>query len=152
MTLSTHPGAMPLANRADWFRLDRRVGWTDVDPSSNYQFTAALRYAEEAEIAMLRDAGVLDQLYPHLPRTHVSASFSSPAHWEDEVAVLVRVARIGRSSMELEFRIECAGRLCAEGLLGSALVDPLTGRGAPVPASVRRALGHAEEAGTDGIR
>lgn len=151
MTLSTAPQAADPLTEDGWFRTWRRVGWTDVDPSTNYQFTSALTYAEEAEIALLRAAGVLDELYPHLPRTHVSARFVSPAHWEDEVAVLVRVARIGRSSLEVEFRIEHEGLLCAEGVLGAALVDPDTGRSRRVPHHVRAALGlPAEEAG-DGV-
>lgn len=144
MSVTPAPGA--------WFRHERRVGWTDVDPSTNYQFTAALTYVEEAEIALLRAAGVLDDLYPHLPRTHVSARFVAPAHWEDLVTVLVRVSRIGRSSIDLEFRLEHDGVLCAEGALGAALVDPGTGRTTPVPEHVRAALGFAGAEVSDGVR
>jgi acyl-CoA thioester hydrolase len=124
-----------------WFSIERRVGWTEVDPSSNYQFTDALRYVEEAEIALFREAGVLNDLYPHLPRVHVSVSYVHPARFDDLLTVQVQVARIGSASVDLEFRILLEDEVCAQGVIGSAHVDPATGTGAPVPEHVRNRLG-----------
>lgn len=112
------------------FEYRRQVAWTEVDPSGNYQFSAALRYAEEAEIGLLRDLGLLDRLYPHLPRTFVRADFRAPAHFGDELTVSVRVGRVGRSSVEFDFELRGGATLCAEGTLGSANVGA---DGAPVP-------------------
>lgn len=122
-----------------WFAYRRRVGWTDVDPSSNYQFTAALRYVEEAEVAMLREAGLLEVLYPHLPRTFVRADFRAPARFGDEVTVQIRPRRLGHSSIEYEFRVCKGERLCAEGSLGAALIGE-DGTSAALPDMVRERL------------
>lgn len=131
----------------NWFHHTRRVGWTEVDPSSNYQFTAVLRYVEEAEIALLRDRGVLSRLYPHLPRTFVRAEFRSPARFDDEVTVAIRPSRVGRSSVEFAFEVRQDARLCAEGTLGAALIGD-DGRATPLPDDVRAALtGAVVEAG-----
>lgn len=121
------------------FRHMRRVGWTDVDPSSNYQFTTVLRYVEEAEIAWFRSLGVLDLLYPHLPRTFVKADFRSPAHFDDVVSIDVQLARLGRSSIELDFWLRLDEALCASGTLGAAYLDA-DGRSAPLPGAARAAL------------
>lgn len=123
-----------------WYVYRRRVGWTDVDPSTNYQFTAALRYVEEAEIAMLREAGLLDTLYPRLPRTFVRADFRAAARFDEEVTVQIRPRRLGRSSIEYEFRVSQGERLCADGTLGSALVGA-DGTAVSLPAVVRERLG-----------
>lgn len=132
-------GSAVKADERPWFGHTRRVAWTDVDPSANYQFTAALRYAEEAEIAWLRELGVLHDLYPHLPRTFVEAQFRSPARFDEEVTVEIRLRRVGRSSIEYEFRLRQGERICAEGALGSALLAP-DGQPVPVPARVRELL------------
>lgn len=124
----------------DWFRYRRRVSWTDVDPSTNYQFTAALRYVEEAEIAMLREAGLLDVLYPHLPRTFVEARFRTPARFDEELIVEIRPRRLGRSSIEFEFRLCQGERVCADGTVGAALIDE-AGTPEPLPEMVRERLG-----------
>lgn len=139
------------------FELRRLVGWTDVDPSENYQFSAALRYVEEAGIAMLRELGVFDELYPHLPRTLVRADFRRPAHFGDEVTVLLRVGRIGRSSVEYDFELRHGAPLCAEGTLGSANVGAANVGAAPLPDGVvarlsRHAAGGPRRAGIVGER
>lgn len=121
------------------FDYTRRVGWTEVDPSGNYQFTSALRYVEEAEIALLRELGILDVLFPRMPRTFVRADFRSPARFEDVVTVSLEVGRVGRSSVEYAFRIASGTTLCASGMLGSAYLGD-DGRSAPLPGQARQAL------------
>lgn len=136
--LSTTPASAP-TERSDteqWFHYPRRVAWSEVDPSTNYQFTAALRYVEEAEIAWLAERGVLGLLYPHLPRTFVRVDFRSAAHFRDELTVDLRLGRLGRSSIEFEFRLRHGDRLCAEGTLGTALIGA-DGRPVQLPAVVR---------------
>lgn len=121
------------------FEYRRRVAWTEVDPSGNYQFSAALRYAEEAEIALLRTLGLLERLYPHLPRTFVRADFREPAHFDDELTVAIRVGRVGRSSVEFDFEVRRGAALCAAGTLGSANIGP-DGHAAPLEADIAAEL------------
>ena len=124
----------------DWFTYTRRVGWGDTDPSGAYQFTAALRYAEEAEIAMLREHGILAELYPHMPRVAVRADFRHACMFDETIHVKIRVARCGNSSLTYEFRLELAdGTLCAAGEMVAAFIDG-TGRAALLPATARKAL------------
>ncbi|MEU4233766.1 thioesterase family protein [Nonomuraea sp. NPDC026600] len=141
MSATTEPHLSADTRGDGWFSIKRRIGWTEVDPSSNYQFSSALQYVEEAEIALFREAGVLGDLYPHLPRTHVTASYVRPARFDDLITVQVKVSRVGRSSVDLDFRILLDETVCAHGVLGSAYVDPATGTSTPVPEHVRARLG-----------
>jgi acyl-CoA thioester hydrolase len=116
----------------------RRVPWADTDPSRAWMFTAVLRYVEEAEVELLRKAGVLDQLYQHLPRVYAQASYRRPAYFDDEVEVSLAVARIGASSLHYDFCVRRDGETAAEGRLGVVYV--VDGVKAPIPPSVRQAL------------
>lgn len=126
--------------REPWFTVDRRVAWVDSDPSGAYQFTAAIRYVEDAEITMLRELGILDLLYPHLPRVAVQASYRRPCYFEEVVHVLVRVSRMGQSSIEYEFRLQLPdGRLCAEGSMTAVFIGT-SGQPTRLPEEARRVL------------
>ncbi|MGN6782023.1 MAG: acyl-CoA thioesterase [Marmoricola sp.] len=132
--------ATELATADDWFSLERRVGWVDVDSSGAYQFTTAIRYAEECEIAMLRELGILDLLYPHLPRVSVHADFIRPCHFDDLVSVRVRVESLGSSSLTFGFRLELPGNvLCAAGRTSVVHLGP-EGTPTRVPDQAREAL------------
>jgi acyl-CoA thioester hydrolase len=123
-----------------WFTVDRRVAWVDSDPSGAYQFTAAIRYVEDAEITMLRELGILDLLYPHLPRVAVQASYRRPCYFEEVVQVLVRVSRMGQSSIEYEFRLQLPdGTLCAEGSMTAVFIGT-SGQPTRLPEEARRVL------------
>lgn len=123
-----------------WSVFERRVAWVDTDPSGAYQFTAAIRYVEEAEVSLLRELGILDLLYPHLPRVAVEASYRRPCYFEDVVQVLIRVSRMGESSIQYAFRLQLPdGTRCADGSLTAVFVGT---RGEPtkLPEVARRTL------------
>ena len=123
-----------------WFTHERRVAWVDTDPSGAYQFTAGIRYAEEAEIAMLRELGVLEVLYPHLPRVSVGADFRRPCYFEELVLVRIRVAALGTSSVSYVFRLELPdGTLCADGRMSAVFIGA-DGQPTELPSVARQAL------------
>jgi len=117
----------------------RRVAWADVDASGAWRFTAAFDYAEEAETQLMRSLGVLEETVLHLPRIYADANFTSPARFDDEVAVTLQVARLGRSSIHFVFSITNCDRLAAEGKFGVAFVGD-SGRAEPLPRLLRAAL------------
>ena len=121
------------------FSYQRRVTWSDCDAAGFWHFTAPLRFVEEAEVALLREAGALAGLYGQLPRVHVKVRYHRPARFDQEVRVQLAIARVGRSSVNYEFRIEVDGALAAEGGLGAAFVGegPLS---QPIPPPERERL------------
>jgi YbgC/YbaW family acyl-CoA thioester hydrolase len=120
-------------------RHERRVAWGDTDASGAWTFCAALRYVEDAEVELLREASVLGDLYGSLPRIYVEARYVRPARFDDVVEVRLSLDRVGRTSLHYHFEIVVDGDVAAEGRLGAALIDQ-SGKAAALPEHVRASL------------
>lgn len=109
---------------------DRRVTWADCDATGLWRFTSALTFVEEAEVSLLREAGVLAMTYGRLPRAYVEARFSAAATFDDLVTVHLSLARIGKTSLHYEFDISVEYEHATRGKLGVVFVGE---HGRPVP-------------------
>lgn len=127
----------------------RRVAWADTDASGAWTFHAALRFVEEAEVELLREASVLDELYGSLPRIYIEARYLQAAHFDDEVEVRLTLDRLGNSSLHYDFTLLLAGKPSAEGRMGSAFIGD-AGRSTPLPEAVRDRLERWAAQGQDG--
>ena len=116
-----------------------RVAWVDTDAGGRIHFTAAFRYAEQAETALMRRLGLVDQLVDY-PRRRVEADFRAVLRFEDEVAVEIRADRIGTTSITWSWEIARGGEVCVEGRHTVVHVGA-DGRPAPLPDEVRERLG-----------
>jgi acyl-CoA thioester hydrolase len=123
-----------------------RVNWVDTDASGRIHYTAALRYFETAEHALMRNlfAGGLAVAEAFgLPRVHVEADFRAALHYPDEFECAARVAAVGRSSVTYGYEIRRPdGALCIVGRIVAACVGP-DGRSMPFPEPVRATLAAA---------
>ena len=116
--------AVPPAGELNgWFRMKRRVAWSDIDAAGIYTFISVLSYAEDAEVALLRSLDLLEELYPHLPRVYVSVQYKSPAYFDEEIEVAVSIARIGKSSIQFRLAIISENKICAAGQYGVSLLN-----------------------------
>jgi acyl-CoA thioester hydrolase len=102
---------------------ERRVTWADCDAAGMWRFTSALIFVEEAEVSLLREAGVLDVLYGRLPRAYVEARFTAAVAFDDLVTVHLSIARIGKTSLHYEFDIRLSHAHAASGKLGVVYID-----------------------------
>jgi acyl-CoA thioester hydrolase len=116
-----------------------RVAWVDTDAGGRIHFTAAFRYAELAETALMRNLGLVDQLVDY-PRRHVEAEFHRVLRFEDEVAVTIRPERLGATSITWAWQISRGGEACVDGRHTVVHVGA-EGRPQPLPADVRKLLG-----------
>jgi YbgC/YbaW family acyl-CoA thioester hydrolase len=84
-----------------------RVQWVDTDASGRIHYTAALRYFEVAEHALMRRvfADVSTERGFSLPRVHVEADYESMLAYPDEFDCTVRVEALGRSSVTYGYEI-----------------------------------------------
>jgi acyl-CoA thioesterase FadM len=105
------------------YTYERLVTWADCDATGMWRFTSALTFVEEAEVSLLRDAGVLALLYGRLPRAYVEARFAAAAAFDDLATVHLSIARIGRTSLHYEFDIRLSQARAASGKLGAVFVD-----------------------------
>ena len=105
-----------------------RVNWVDTDASGRIHYTAAMRYFEVAEHALMRK--LFDgKNGPHergfgLPRVHVECDYRARLGYPDEFECTARVEKVGRTSVTYGF---CAtrpdGELCLEGRIVGVAVD-----------------------------
>lgn len=120
-----------------------RVNWVDTDASGLIHYSAAMRYFEVAEHALMRRLFV--ELPPVgrsflMPRVHAEADYKAPLRYPDEFTCSARVSAVGRSSVTYGYEIHRDdGTLCIVGKIVAVTTD-LAGRPMPVPDQIRLAL------------
>jgi YbgC/YbaW family acyl-CoA thioester hydrolase len=116
-----------------------RVAWVDTDTGGRIHFTAAFRWAEATETSLYRRLGMLHGERADYPRRHVEAEFRRALVFEDEVEVLLRVERLGRTSITYRWEISKDGETAIEGTHTVVRVGP-DGRPASLADEVRALL------------
>jgi YbgC/YbaW family acyl-CoA thioester hydrolase len=119
-----------------------RVNWVDTDASGLIHYTAALRYFEVAEHALMRkvfDAAPVERTFL-LPRVRVEADYKAALRYPDEFDCAARVVAVGRSSVTFGYEVRRAdGVLAIVGRIVAVAIDA-SGRPMPLPTPVRDAL------------
>jgi acyl-CoA thioester hydrolase len=115
-----------------------RVAWVDTDAGGRIHFTAAFRWAEAAETALLRSLGLLLE-WGDYPRRAVEAEYLSVLRFEDEFEVELAPERVGTTSITYGWEIRRDGEVCIRGRHTVVHVDA-DGRPAPLGVEARRAL------------
>lgn len=125
----------------------RKVQFADTDMAGVMHFSNYFRVMEEAETAYWRSLGMKvhldgDQRKFSWPRVSVTCDYKSPAFFEDEVAVTVRIASIGEKSISFEFDLRRADATLAKGRMTAVCcaVDDGRFQAIPIPAAVREKL------------
>src|SRR5436309_11402251 len=114
-------------NQSKKFTIEERVRWGDVDAASIIFYGSYIRFFEIAETELFRSVGmpygkVFDELDIWLPRVHLECDFHRAAQLDDLLEVSVYVAKIGRTSLRLNFEVRRkteAGEI-EEGLIATA--------------------------------
>src|SRR5438552_18466852 len=83
--------------------VQRRIEWPDTDASGMYHNTAALRFIEVAETALLDRLGFVQAIYGRQPRVHIDADFLRPIRSRDLVELELCDAAVGRMAVSLDF-------------------------------------------------
>jgi YbgC/YbaW family acyl-CoA thioester hydrolase len=116
-----------------------RVAWIDTDAGGRIHFTAAFRWAEVAETALLRSLGLLDN-WGDYPRRAVQAEYLAVLRFEDEFDVDLTLEKLGTSSITYAWEIRRPdGEVCIRGRHTAVHVDA-EGRPEPFSPDARRVL------------
>jgi len=102
------------------FTLTRRVQFAETDMAGILHFSNYYRLMEEAEHAFHRSLGLsvvmeYDGVPIGWPRVATSCEYSSPARFEEELEVRLRVASLGEKSLTYEVEFSSGGRRVAVG-------------------------------------
>jgi acyl-CoA thioester hydrolase len=123
------------------------VAWGEMDAFGHVNNVVYFRYFENARIEYARRIGFVDShgVGPILASTH--CRFRRPLTYPDQVRVGVRTTEISDDRFTIEYRLasERLGEVAAEG--GGVVVsyDYESGRKAPLPAEVRKAIETLEQ-------
>lgn len=116
-----------------------RVAWVDTDAGGRIHFTAAFRWAEATETALMRRLGLLASQWGSYPRRRVEAEFLQVLRFEDEIEVRLHVENVGRTSVTYAWTIAKDGNPYVRGRHTVVHVDA-EGRPEPLPDAVRAGL------------
>ena len=124
------------------YRLRRRVQFVEVDSAGIVHFSHFFRYAEEAEHALWREAGLIIARRGAgvgFPRVSASFDYHSPLHLEEEFDVAVRIAAITNKSIRYACLVTRGEVRIATGSFTIACVSrgpDGTMKSAPIPATI----------------
>jgi acyl-CoA thioester hydrolase len=116
-----------------------RVAWADTDAGGRIHFTAALRWAEATETALLRRLGLAAAEWGSYPRRKVEVEFLKVLRFEDEIDVRLLVENVGRTSITYAWTVSKDGEPYIKGRHTVVHVNA-DGRPEPLEARVRVAL------------
>src|SRR6266540_1338423 len=111
--------------------VQRRIEWPDTDASGMYHNTAAFRFIEVAETALLDRLGFVHEVYGRHPRVHIEADFLAPLRFRDMVDIHLRVAAVGRTSVTYTFEMRSGGALAVRGKVVAVLMTAIDGEPQP---------------------
>jgi len=121
------------------FKTTRRIEFVDTDMGGIVHFSRYFVFMETAEHQFLEAIGSsvdmdLGERRIGWPRVAVSCEYRSPARFGDELEILLRVVRKGRTSLTYEATIRCGEREIARGRSTSVCCELQPGRDVvPVP-------------------
>ncbi len=137
------------------YRARLKVRFGDIDqagvvyyPRFLHYFHVAMEEFFSAEVGLDYARVLLDHRFG-LPAVHVEADFRRPLRYGDEIDVEVRVARLGRASVEWRYAVERVGERqpAAYGKVVTAGIDLDTFSTREIPDWLRSALArHADSA------
>ena len=133
-------------------RLVRRVQFYETDAAGVVHFSVYLRYAEEAEHALWRAAGL--SIHPQgseigWPRVHVAFDYHRALRFEEEFEIAIRIVAIEERTISYSCLLSRDGARVATGELKIACVTrgpDGAWRAVAIPAEVRARLAAPSEA------
>src|SRR2546428_11203594 len=102
--------------------VQRRIEWPDTDASGMYHNTAAFRFIEVAETALLDRLGFVHAIYGRHPRVHLEADFLRPLRFRDMVDIHLTVENVGRTSVTYAFEMRSENEVAVRGRAVAALL------------------------------
>lgn len=123
----------------------RRIEWADTDGSGHWYHGTIFRLLEAAEAHLFAQLGLLELVAQRLPRVQTSATFLRVLRYYDHVECLLRVQRVGTTSIDLTFEVLRESEPSARAQIRAVLVDAPFGRSTPWPPDARQLLLNAGE-------
>lgn len=129
------------------FHMSRRVQFAETDMAGVLHFSNYFRLMEETEHEFWRSLGIsviADDRHPTIswPRVAARCEYFSPAHFEDELELVLQLSKIGDRSLEFEVSFTRAGERLALGHATAACCEMTAGKfkTTAIPSDIRLLL------------
>ena len=129
------------------FVVEEYVRWSDVDYAGIIFYGSYIRFFEIAETELFRAAGlaygdVFDRFGIFLPRKTMQSEFFRPARLDDHLRVAAYIARVGGTSMTINFDVTWGDAVTIGAAASQVLVcvDRTSLVPRPLPPELLRAL------------
>ena len=126
------------------FRHTLRVRWGECDEQGVVYF---VNYAEYVDLALTELWRERVRPYPEMVASGtdlmvvaMDTTFRRPARFDDEVDVVLEVARLGETSLTSAWRVERAGEVLCSGTITHVCIDPAEQVKKRIPDDLRAAL------------
>jgi len=121
-----------------------RPRYAEVDAQGVVFNAHWLTYFDESQTRFFEAIGLnpKEVFFTHFDVMVVKAvlEWQGPAGFDDDVAIDVRVPRLGTSSLDIEYRATCNGTAACTGTITYVSVIPGTHESTPIPDGVRSLL------------
>jgi acyl-CoA thioesterase FadM len=119
----------------------RAVAWNETDAAGHNHFTAAFRWLEEAEHALLMSVGMPVEEIARIPRVHIDIDYKDRLYFGQEIVVQLTVHKVGTSSCTYGFEVRTEeGVVAVSGGLVVVHASSTSEGSSPWPAAIRAAL------------
>jgi acyl-CoA thioester hydrolase len=119
---------------------EEKVRYMDLDPFGHMNNTTFLRFFEQVRIAYFRRIGLFGpegRGDRNLTLAETSCRFLAEGGLDDQVRCGGRMVRLGKSSCEMEYRLERDGAAIADGKAVLVYFDFNTRSSTPIPEELR---------------
>jgi acyl-CoA thioester hydrolase len=126
------------------------IRWGDMDAFAHVNNVHYFRYMEQTRVEFFEKLGFLAGKNASLVIVNAGCTYLKPFTYPGTVEVRMYAAEPGRSSMETRYDLVLQGadELYATGQAKVVWIDQASGRSAPIPEELRRAMDKLPEGGT----
>ncbi|MWV47040.1 acyl-CoA thioesterase [Paenibacillus sp. HJL G12] len=130
-----------------------KVRYCETDMLGHVNNVSYFMYFEQGRIEYFENLGLFDSMFGSEKVAVVAdleCQYLAQMYRSDKVNLHVRVASIGRSSLDVEYAIVVEDQLKAAGRGAIVLIDTASGKSTPIPDAVRHVIASFEKEGLDG--
>lgn len=125
------------------FEIPIKIRYCETDMLGHVNNVSYFMYFEQGRIEYFEHLGLTEDLFSDQTVSVVAdleCQYLAQLYLKDPLKLQVRVAEIGRSSMDVQYAIVVEGVLKAAGRGTIVLIDTATGKSTPIPDSARETI------------
>ncbi|GIO33971.1 MULTISPECIES: acyl-CoA thioesterase [Paenibacillus] len=135
------------------FSIPIKVRYCETDMLGHVNNVSYFMYFEQGRIEYFENLGLFDSMFGKEKVAVVAdleCQYLAQMYRSDKVQLHVRVASIGRSSLDVEYAVVAENLLKAAGRGAIVLIDAGSGKSTPIPDEVRETIAAFEKEGLSG--